>query len=61
MFAKKLNLKEVKFAGRSEMFLILDHVYVRGLEVSGARQIQLGISDHEPLQFKVTFTTSLEN
>jgi len=52
---KSLNLKEVKFKERSEAFLILDHAFVRGVEVSEAVQLQISISDHEPLQFRIDF------
>lgn len=53
---KKLGLNEIIFEERSELFLELDHAYVRGGVVTEARQLQLGISDHEPLVFTVDFS-----
>lgn len=50
-----LGLKEVIFEKRSESFLVLDHVYVRGAKVRYAEQLQVGISDHEPLKFSLEF------
>jgi len=52
---KELGFKEVLFDKRSEFFLELDHVYVRGAKVRYAEQLQVGISDHEPLQFTLEF------
>jgi endonuclease/exonuclease/phosphatase (EEP) superfamily protein YafD len=53
--AKNLGLTEILFKERSEIFLELDHAYVRGGVVSNAHQLQLGISDHEPLVFEMSF------
>jgi len=52
---KSLNLRQVQFRGRSERFLVLDHAFVRGVDVSEAVQLQLSISDHEPLKFRIEF------
>lgn len=46
---KNLGLTEVKFKNRSEYLLELDKVFTKGLKIESAKQIQLGISDHEPL------------
>lgn len=54
----ELGLKEIKFNKRSENFLVLDRAYVRGLEVTNAEQLQVGISDHEPLRFTISFETN---
>jgi len=57
---KSMNLKEVAFKNRSEVFLELDHVYTRGLKILSAEQLQLGISDHEPLRLSIEFLSSRE-
>ena len=55
-FTEKLGLSEVAFEERSELFLELDHAYVRGGVVTEAKQLQVGLSDHEPLVFKIDFS-----
>ncbi len=49
-FAKRLGLSHVKFANDHRSF-VLDHVYVRGVELSDARVLNSykGASDHLPL------------
>jgi len=51
----ELGLVEISFNSRTELLLVLDHAYVKGVVVKDAKQLQLGISDHEPLRFTLSF------
>ena len=53
--AKKLSLTEVVFENRKEFLLILDHAFIRGMNIRSAQQLDVEISDHRPLELVLDF------